>query len=224
MTSPAILEKAAADLVDRSRCGDQNATAMILEIRRSALQGSTKAQKAFAILRKLVADKPVQSSKNLDMSDHMGAEANEAIHAIAHRGPILALAALVMLPDMGGETGVRAAAVVLANGPRVISKRLVSEIGEAIEEAVYRQCFFYGVKSCGAKGRRAAREVKGAGDAALFVHAGRSVGLARAIQRVRVPGSQIALFDANAAWELGEAIDPALLNAPLVRRSASKGL
>jgi phage tail protein X len=211
------MQKAAADLIERARCGDQNATAMIIEIRKAALKGSDKAQVGFDLLKRLVAANPVKPARNLDGSEaQIGEEAYEALHMLAHRGPILALAALVALPDMGGEKGITAAAVVLANGPRVISKRLVSEIGSGIEEHVYRRCFFYGVKACGHDGRKVAREVRGAGDADLFIHAGRCVGLARAIQRVRAPGSSIARFNRAAGWELGEQLNFEGMYSPLL--------
>src|SRR5882672_8039070 len=135
------MQKAAADLVERSRCGDQVATAMIIEIRAAALKGSPKAQIGFELLKKIIKANPVRPEKNLDGSEAvMGEEVYEALHTIAHEGPVLALGWLVSLPDLGGERGLCAASVILANGPRVLSKRFVTEIGQGIKEHVYRKC------------------------------------------------------------------------------------
>jgi len=198
------MQKAAAELIERSRAGDQNATAMIIEIRRAALRGVKKAQIGFDLLRRLVEANPHRPEIRLDGSDRMGAEGYEALGALAKRGPILALAALVIIPSTGGEDGITAAAVLLANGPQPITKRLVSDIAAGIDETQHRKLFFYGVQCCGLDGRSLADELSGRGDEPLFVHAGRCVGLARSIQRVRLPNSRISAFNVSAGWELGE--------------------
>lgn len=207
------LQAAAVELVDRSRNGDQNATAMILEIRRAALEGVPRAQVGYELLKKIVQAKPASAPLQFDFECQSGSctnpteiagEAYDALELLATRGPIIAIAALIALPDMGGERGVTAGAVLLANGPRPITKRLVSDIGAGIDETHYRRLFFYGVNYCGRPALQLAHELQDDEAAPSFLHAGRCVGIARSIQRVRLPGSVISQFNRLAGWELGE--------------------
>ncbi len=209
------MRAAAVELVDRSRNGDQNATAMILEIRRAALEGVPKAQIGYELLKKIVETNPARPPVQFDFECQsgtcanpaeadIGEEAYDALELIATRGPIIAIHALIALPDMGGERGVTAGAVLLANGPRSITKRMVADIGAGIDETHYRRLFFYGVNYCGREAVQLARELQADEAAPSFLHAGRCVGLARSIQRVRLPGSVISHFNRLAGWELGE--------------------
>ena len=204
------LQKTAEDLIEQSRAGDQIATAMILETRKAALRGVPRAQIAFALLKQIAAATPIHSKSSRTMAvlrledARMSGEAEDVLGEIAEMGPIVAIGALIALPDLGGDIGITAGAVLIANGQWPISKRLVERIGYEIDDAGRRKLFFLGVQFCGEEGARLAHQTDPDSDARHYVHAGRCLGLARAIQRVRLPESKIGLFCKRAGWEYGE--------------------
>jgi hypothetical protein len=106
---------------------------------------------------------------------------------------------------MGHEPRLTHASVLasskLANGPLLTRARIeeiASTLGEDMEKALLFGCANYR-----APGRLEAFSKRFPAKSGAF-QTGASVGLARSIQMLRVPGSPIAKFSPDVAWELGE--------------------
>lgn len=191
------ISKEARALVERARLGDQNAMAMIAQVRESALKGSPRAKIAQAVILEQVKRHPVKGPKG--EASVMGEDAQNAVSILREKGPVIGLVALFVLCDDGPDA-VLAGSVTLANGPALDDER-IKTIGAAIEDADVRKAFYYGV----AKPQEVGRVIKSlTSDAQAYLLAGRCVGMARAIQLVRMPGSSLSAFSPQVGWEFGE--------------------
>lgn len=165
------------DVVLRSRAGDQNAIAIIIETRKAAERGVARAKFAFGELSKYIRNHPV--SKRISFGEE---------------SPIIALKTQIQAPSalhygaaVSGLVKDKAAIVVLANGPEITPER-VSCICECCPEKDSFNAGFSGDRS------------------ALATQSGKLgwfVGLARKLQAVRLPGSDLQAFSPNVAWEHG---------------------
>lgn len=202
----APLQKATADLVLRARAGDQNAMGMIDSVRRSAASGSPRAKTAFGLLKAYIEANPVtKATPRLGPAPvahaTMGAEAREAVAELRDRGPVVGILALLALPFLGGPDAFSAGVATLANGPPLTANR-IGTIGQGLDEHG-RRYFYTGVHYHGHDGCILARMCPTTEEKGLL-HAGRCVGIAKAIQDVRKPGSRISNYAPLAGWEHGE--------------------
>lgn len=165
---------AAEELVDRTNDGDQNAAAMLVLAARNAEKGFPR-----AILAKNCA---LQYAKTLEKRTVPKVLAKE----IASNEPMHVQTALNgFLPGMKGIE----LAVTLANGPKLDNTRIKSLVDGYDKEE--KHDFLSGFKNWKTSNLKTQ-----AGKI------GKCVGLAQAIQRVRLPETSISVLDADAAWEL----------------------
>ena len=176
----------AEQLVERARAGDQNAMAMIGEVRQNAEKGIKKAKRAFAMLHDYIKSHPILEGSSdhhyrapkvnkqivRKLSDNIGEDA--AISAWTPGIPDLYLAALVV-----------------ASGP-VLKPERVTNIGSHFGDDTPR--FWFGFEKW--------NQPKTSKDSAVFT--GQVVGLARTIQGVREGYLPVSRLCPMAGWELGE--------------------
>lgn len=175
----------AAELVERSRQGDQNAMATINEVRRSAGQGSAKAAKAFHHIMEYIKKNPFDRFHGEDCCNY------QEIKTLIHGDEPLALFDAIVNADC------YTAATMLAAGPEIKWRNL----GKSLKGRE-RTVFFHAVRH----GRR-----KNAFDSIelnereqQIANAGKVYCVCKAIIDVRKPGARIADFSRAVAWELGE--------------------
>jgi len=194
---PSVIE-AAKEVVERARAGDQNAMAMIVAVRDSAIQGSEKAQRAQREILEYIRKHPMQVADTFAHS-HVGDDAKQALAYVSKRGPVIGLVALFIIGSDSPDAMLNGS-ILLANGPALTNPR-ISAIGSAIEDDDERRLFYAGVcfkripptllQQCIPEKRP-------------IVNAGKCVGLARAIQEVRAPNSSLSKFSPVVGWEHGE--------------------
>lgn len=197
-TKTEILSKV-PELVNRARQGDQNAMAMIAQVREASLKGSPRAKIAFEGLTEYIKMNPAQPKA---VMAGFGAEVVEALQIVDPKNPTPPEAvptALAVLPN-GGKKAVDAGSILLASGPP-ISSQMISAMGQGIHPAA-RRIFYFCIAKCGSGANKMVAEAP-AGLKTLAM-AGRCVGYALKIQMVRLPESIISQFSKMAGWELGE--------------------
>lgn len=165
------------DIVLRSRAGDQNAIATIVETRKAAERGIARAKFAFGELSKYIRNHPI--SKRVSFGEEQ---------------PIVALKTQIEAPSnlhygaaVSGLVKDNTSIIVLANGPELTEEKVTS-ISQFCPEKDSFMAGFGGDRS------------------ALATQSGKVgwfVGLARKIQAVRMPGSDLRKFSSTVAWEHG---------------------
>lgn len=170
------IHKQITDLVKRARHGDQNAMAIIALTRENALKGHPRAVASIGMMKKFIDENPVK-----DDNTFAGEDDNQ-----------------IITPDSTG-------AVMMANGPPLSNNRMMRII-IAIPVEDNRRLFAHGFSKW-----REQHETEHLQLASRLnelqtqiFRTGRTLGYARAIQRVRNPSIPIAAFDKKVAWELGE--------------------
>jgi hypothetical protein len=166
------------DIIIRSRAGDQNAIALIIETRKAAERGIARAKYAFGMLANYIKSHP--SSKRVSFGEEK---------------PVIALKMQIQAPsDLHYGAAVSAltndfpSVVVLANGPEITDTRITC-IHDCCPDKESFKAGFAGDRKV---------TVTRSGKVGFFVR------LARKIQEVRKPGSNIRLFSPSIAWELGQ--------------------
>ncbi len=165
------------DVVMRSRAGDQNAIALIMECRKKAEQGVVRAKYAYDMLCRYIKTHPINK--------HV---------SFGQEKPIVALKTQIQAPLdlhygaavtglMNGSDSV----VVLANGPEITEERLTCICNFCPEQDSFKAAF---------NGDRSALATQ-SGKIGWFV------ALARKIQQVRLPSSDLTRFSPMVAWEHG---------------------
>lgn len=193
------------NLVERARLCDQNAVAILVQIRENAKKGIPRALDAYAACRKYIKLHPVTDKSFF---------AGEPAPALEMPSPIRLLstnlakspnenhyAAIVaaFVPNTGTSIqSVENTATVLANGP-VITEEMIKRIVGMIDK---KEIFFIGLTCDEDKAKELAVKVSPDGRKALQL--GYAVGLARKLQDLRNPDSLISNFSKDIAWELGE--------------------
>lgn len=164
------------DIVMRSRAGDQNAIAIIIETRKAAERGVARAKLAFGMLTNYIKSHPI--SKRVSFGEDK---------------PITALKTQIQAPSnlhygaaVSGLTGGGECVVVLANGPEITDERITC-ICKCCTETDFKAGF---------GGDRNALATRSG-------QVGRFVALARKIQHVRLPNSNLKRFSPMVAWEHG---------------------
>ena len=174
-----LMQTKVRDIVLRSRAGDQNAIALIIETRKAAERGIARARVAFGMLTKYIKQHP--ASKRA---------------AFGEEKPIVALATQITAPSdlhyaaaVTGLTNDKNAVVVLANGPEITEEK-VTICCQACPQ-VQQNAF-----SAGFGGDRTALATRSG-------MIGYIMRLAQKIQQVRKPNSDLRAFSPAAAWEHG---------------------
>ena len=222
------LTKVAISWVNRSRAGDQVATAALQEAKRSALApGATPQQKfihqvAASYIKQNPQAKLSREAASLGAPPEMSAEATlieaDPVGMLRKRRgdhrPMLPRGALegVFNPDKMKATilasqayrdGMGACVVAMAAGPS-LSPKAIGEIGAShYTSDAETQAFFHGAQFCSDEAwQEAASELPRDLRPALMV--GQCLGRVCRLQAVRQPDSNISDFDPIIGWELGE--------------------
>ncbi len=194
--------QAAEDLVKRSRLGDQNATATIIETRKAAARGSAKAQRSMdlmlAFAQGRMAPSPKDARVNGIFSSALGA-LRDLVRKTKSADQHAALTFNVV-PQVGATLQDAAnAAQAISQGPRV-GNDVMQATQAAFGGEVPQQAFLLAsAESRTAPVLKAAKvadpETKRA------IQLGYTLGLARRFQAARA--GNIAALSRSAAWELG---------------------
>lgn len=174
-----------ADIVDRARAGDENAMAMICEIRNSARRGSVRALECAKEIRKYISTHPVQPGI-LECESILG----ELRHGIPKN-----ISPVVNLTRFGGEA-LFAGSVALANS-HVITSYDVKRVAESIPTPRGRRAFLSAL-------RPRAKQTSANDFERACACAARCILLACALQAVRSRAIPITVLNPVAGWELGE--------------------
>ncbi len=204
------VETAAAELVDRTRQGDQNAEALICQIRDTARKGNVKAKKALQALEEYVQKHPIEAHISFGEESQMGVEvdfederkcdvcAHAFYHALANDGDYVKVVRTKIPPLV--VLSVNKAITSLANGPSLLAGRhgnLIAEVRESFTEEE-QLAFADGIKH----GITELASVRPDLQAAfLFGHV---LGTARAYQAVRLPHTPLRVLGPQVGAEFGE--------------------
>ena len=168
---------AVEELVDRTRAGDQNAAAMLVLVRKNALGGYPKAQLSLKYAKNYATRG--QGKPNTGITQSFAAE-------VSSPDPIHVNTAInSMLPGMNILQG----SVALANGPKIDKERVKGMMNPFTPEE--KKQFINAFKNW--------RDAKVTNDVEKI---GKCIGLARAIQMVRLPNTPISILSPRAGLEL----------------------
>ena len=185
-------------LVDRGRCGDQNALALIEEVRKNAHGGIRKAQESLRVILAYMSENPVKPTT-------LGTETSMALGALRDPGldPQNILRILCFLPHSGDTGALEAACVILAGGPPMSVDRV-----KALDEQVIpplKPPFHFGLEAAGDDNLFGGDGSHGAPPPdpvqVGYISAGHCIGLARRIQQVR-GGAPFEMISPELGWEL----------------------
>lgn len=210
---PTTVQGAAIDLVRRARVGDQNAVAMLIMVKKSAGMGSKRAKEALKVITEYIKSHPVNGKCKVGfgctpatqrvinrLHSQIGAEPQTYVLAIIDAIPQIpdashAAVSLANLGDLLRDKKGKSWARTQDDNPRI--KGMLNKL-----KPECRAAFLHGMQSCGKPLHKIiVPNDRGLQDA---MHLGRSVGIARKIQAVRLPEVPISAISPMAAWELGE--------------------
>jgi hypothetical protein len=190
------------NLIERSRLRDQNAIAMLIQIRKNAAAGVPRAKAAFVACKEYLSQHPMTDTFEgepegslLEEPSQLKLLGNGIIESPSLDHYAAVISALYLGDSFQDSENV---ATVLANGPEITADA-VKKILEMIEE---KRLFLVGLRSDENTIANAASQVGYEGKKALQL--GYAVGLGKRLQMVRKPDSIVARFSEDAAWELGE--------------------
>lgn len=184
----------AEDLVRRTRAGEQNAKATIIEVRKAAEQGNPEAQEAFRVLHDVITGGGGAGEFGADQSVALVA-ASQKDASDPYRYPVT----VAQLLRTDGEHFL-ASALLLANGPP-LDKTRVDAIAQNFGPEVGLFAWGYRLAAEPDRARAFGRGLSPEERRVLSV--GRCVGRARAIQGVRRE-EPLKRLSPRVAWELGE--------------------
>lgn len=209
------LEKGAEDLVVRSRNGDQNAMALINEVRKAAARGNVKAQMGFEAIKTYIEKHPTEETKkHLQKEGTIGAEARQVLKDLrkvttktkksifgvespaTDSDPKDICIIILALPTVGGERALNAGCVLLANGPHLTDTR-IRQIGEAITDPQLRAFFYQNIVNYSPSDDHMPASLN------AIAKAGKVVGQARMLQIARLPNTSLSIISPQVGWELG---------------------
>ncbi len=202
------LKLAAENLVERSRQGDQNATGMIVMIRKSVKKGSAKASAAFKAVQDYIKEHPIGPMKLVSIHGEQKESTSQAlVKRTAQATDSVQYAAQIAayVPAIGADIDAcYLASVILANG-REISKADVENIASTYAKEA-KQNFWYGFKRALFSNEILVRASKIDDESRKAMQVGYTISLAQRLQYIRRPNTPIAAYSLEAAWELGEKV------------------
>lgn len=189
---PKTPEQGGIELVERARRGDQNATAMLVQVRKNALRGVERARRAFdAAMAHAKGKAPPKASKPTSV----GAEPLRQMKRAAPR--VTSKEGYLQLVQAAPFAPSRPAAELLSRGP-VLGAEWLSIIGSTFGSDSEKKAYEYGVVGPTEGVQQALVRAKPQFRRALMT--GHIVGMARRIQAAR--SGNIAAISRKAAWEL----------------------
>lgn len=200
---PISIRDGAAQLVDRARMGDQNAIALICQVRDNAQKKQPRAQKAYKALMDYVQKNPV--TKNWSFGEDAAYKAE--IDSIAEhlKGTLIAgedeyeKVVIEQVPDLASKS-IGKAIVALANGPSLLANdecNRFKDVADSLSEGD-RVAFMTGCKHGMRELDSIPQELQGP-----FL-LGHILGTARRIQAVRLPNVAIGSCFPSVGAEFGE--------------------
>jgi len=225
------LAEHAASIVRRARVGDQNAMALMRQVGKAAREGSSaKAKKAYALMQKYINRNPAEARGAPGTGGLFGFGGDVAglppappagIIEVSQEAPVSPaqkpslprgafdrifdpdVFPVVVLRACKYQSGLPAAAVVLASGPS-LTKDSVREMGlSSFGSEPASEAFFHGVKNCTDADLQEAGKLFDDYLKKPFL-VGQCVGRAWRLQAIRRPNSRIGLYSTRAGWEMGE--------------------
>lgn len=197
------LQKVCSELVTRSRAGDQNAMALIVEVGKAAKAGSPKAIESKRLIEEYIKNNPPPKLNNVGgqidngwsgkMADYVG-----TVQA-SFEGDVDDLECILILLPLMNTYGV----TTLANGPQ-LGNDIISEFGATFESEEEEHSFFFGVSNSDQVDKISKNITNLNSDCARAVLIGCIVGEAQRIQLVRNPKNPISILCKDAARELGD--------------------
>jgi hypothetical protein len=200
-------QDAAVELVVRSRAGDQVAMAMIAEMRRAALKGNRRAANGLRLVREYIQKHPYENTgfgfDRLPQRRPVNPTLRAQFLACLKNAKEYVRGMLGLVPKLGPEH-LNFASAALANSVNLLpsagkTSPRVSAIGDSLTPED-KKAYVYGMQTF--RGNPKLANMTGTQLDAFL--AGAAVGLARAIQTVRLPDAPIGPLSPMAAWELGE--------------------
>lgn len=198
MSQPQTIPDAAGALVERSRQGDQNAIAMICQIRDAAARGEPRAQQTAAELQKYIKKHPTDNQMGYETETD--AMANEILACFGAEQDYLEIMTQKVLPL--AHEDIKKAIVTVSHGPILFptnGESLVRQIGEALPEGEVREAFKLGATEA-ATALNAMQGMNHDMQHALIL--GYVLGKARALQLVRIPEIPVKVQSELAGCEL----------------------
>jgi hypothetical protein len=192
MLSPDLIEEI-KKLVKRANHGDQNAMAMIEQVRKNAQGGVALAQESHAAIMQCVMGADAATPV-------IPPDAKQALTELKNPGitPDRLLQVLCFVPHVADGMLLHAACVILSKGP-IWPAAKVAAVQSMVPPTVQGE-FNTGLISCinpmfGGAGKASGAEV-------AFGYAGHAIGHARRIQAVRNSGLPPSQMSAEMGWEL----------------------
>lgn len=181
--------------------GDQNAIALICQVRDNAKKGNQRAQQGMKALQLYIENNPVVSQGS--MGEEMAHEAETNVLArdvcnAAFEGDYVEVVR-ELVPDLASQS-VPKAVVALANGPSLLNRdgsTYISDVYNTLSEAekkVFAVGYRHGISEL-------ASIPSGLHCAFILGHI---LGTARAIQAVRLPRVPVSVLAPQTGFELGE--------------------
>lgn len=191
----ADLKSIAKELVIRSRAGDQNASALIMEAAKAAKNGNPRAVKASTEIEKYIDANPLPApkvSKSSVWSDAMIGYIGELQSNFSGE------AVVALVPYIGDF-----AMTALANGPK-LTNDIINQIAAEFGSEKERHAFRFGVVNSKQSDviKDNARSLPRSIAFAILI--GCNVGEAKRVQLVRLPNVPISIVSDRAASELGD--------------------
>lgn len=186
-------KQGAAELVRRARFFDQNAMAMLKEIRENADRGDPKAKSGLREVMRYIDEHPLEAPLSEGAARALGTIKD------VRNTPGTVVDALGMLPGQGCKDDVLSACVILGMGPPLTDEWLAQACEHAAE---WKDTFLFAVDNAGddeALGS-ALRDV--GPRSAPYLCAGHCVGMGRKIHAAL--RGQPEVLSEGIAWELGK--------------------
>jgi hypothetical protein len=198
---PATINDGAAQLVERARQGDQNAIALICQVRDNAKKGLPRAKQAVVALGRYIERNPVDSQGS--MGEELAEEAEtdalaEDVLDCCFEGDYVEVVR-ELVPDLATKS-IPKAIVALANGPSLLpadGATHITDVRDSLTDAE-KKAFAKGYR----QGMRELDDVPTGLQCAFLL--GHILGTARRIQAVRLPGVPVSVLSPSAGFELGE--------------------
>lgn len=198
---PTTIADGAGQLVERARVGDQNAIALICQVRDNAKKGHPRAKQGYKALQVYIENHPVVSQSSI--GEELADEAEvciiaEDVHNATFEGDYVEVVR-EMVPELASKS-IPKAIVALANGPSLLKRdgsTYITEVYDSLsdlEKTMFERGYKQGVSEL-------ASIPSGLQCAFLLGHI---LGTARAIQAVRLPGVPIRVLAPQTGSELGE--------------------
>lgn len=206
--TPATIQQAAAELVTRSRLGDQVAMSQLCLVREEAEKGNKGAQRSLAILLDYIQKHPIESTSRFGdemRRDNEADRLSELMFATMGNEDSYPRAVINLVPEIA-KNDFNKAIVTLANGPSLLGNgEVIIAIANTFTDEQVRAAFARGVKYCELAMKDGYKELPP--ECQAMVRLGYLLGSARKIQAIRHPNIPISALSSDAGWELGEGAD-----------------